>query len=127
MEVAMNSVERMMEYNAYAEEAPAVIPGHCPPAGWPSKGARPAAVAPVVAARCCRVLPGGLDAQLADACRCHFASRCHPSTATPPGSRGYPFSRDFNPTAPPPELICPWTLQSFQESGDLVDGPCLSV
>jgi hypothetical protein len=51
MEVAMNSVERMMEYNAYAEEAPAVIPGHRPPAGWPSKGARPAAVAAVVAAR----------------------------------------------------------------------------
>lgn len=39
LEVNMNSVERMIEYNQYEEEAPAVLPSSRPPHGWPSAGA----------------------------------------------------------------------------------------
>ncbi|GIL72743.1 hypothetical protein Vretimale_4441 [Volvox reticuliferus] len=39
LEVNMNSVERMVEYNRYNEEAPAVIEGSRPPKSWPSEGA----------------------------------------------------------------------------------------
>jgi len=39
LEVNMNSVERMVEYNRYDEEAPAVISEHRPPPGWPAQGA----------------------------------------------------------------------------------------
>ena len=39
LEVQMNSVERLVEYAALGEEAPAVIEGARPPPGWPSAGA----------------------------------------------------------------------------------------
>ncbi|GIL43241.1 hypothetical protein Vafri_1038 [Volvox africanus] len=39
LEVNMNSVERMVEYNRYNEEAAAVIEGSRPPKSWPSEGA----------------------------------------------------------------------------------------
>lgn len=38
LEVNMNSVERMIEYNKYPEEAPAVIDFNRPPAEWPKQG-----------------------------------------------------------------------------------------
>ena len=38
LEVNMNSVERIVEYDAHAPEAPAVLPGKRPPAGWPGRG-----------------------------------------------------------------------------------------
>ena len=34
----MNSVERLVEYSTFTTEAPAVIEGHRPPAGWPAQG-----------------------------------------------------------------------------------------
>eukprot|EP00198_Chlamydomonas_reinhardtii_P014120 XP_001703457.1 ABC transporter, multidrug resistance associated protein [Chlamydomonas reinhardtii] len=39
LEVSMNSVERMIEYNRYDEEAPAVVEGNRAPRGWPKEGA----------------------------------------------------------------------------------------
>ncbi|KAG2450119.1 hypothetical protein HYH02_000222 [Chlamydomonas schloesseri] len=39
LEVNMNSVERMIEYHRYEEEAPAVVEGHRAPRGWPKEGA----------------------------------------------------------------------------------------
>lgn len=39
LEVSMNSVERVVEYEPMDAEAPAVIEGHRPPPGWPSLGA----------------------------------------------------------------------------------------
>eukprot|EP00887_Chlorella_sp_A99_P003460 scaffold7.g3460.t1 len=39
LEVNMNSVERVLEYDAQKPEAPAVVPGHRPPPGWPQEGA----------------------------------------------------------------------------------------
>ncbi|EFJ52174.1 ABC transporter [Volvox carteri f. nagariensis] len=39
LEVNMNSVERMVEYNRYDEEAPAVIESNRPPKNWPTEGA----------------------------------------------------------------------------------------
>jgi len=39
LEVNMNSVERMIEYEGVESEAPHVVEGHRPPAGWPSRGA----------------------------------------------------------------------------------------
>lgn len=39
LEVSMNSVERVVEYEPMDAEAPAVIEGHRPPPGWPSQGA----------------------------------------------------------------------------------------
>ncbi|GFR41153.1 hypothetical protein Agub_g1817 [Astrephomene gubernaculifera] len=38
LEVNMNSVERMIEYDRYEEEAPAVIECSRPPANWPAQG-----------------------------------------------------------------------------------------
>ncbi|KAG2442750.1 hypothetical protein HXX76_002831 [Chlamydomonas incerta] len=39
LEVSMNSVERMIEYDRYEEEAPAVVEAHRAPRGWPKEGA----------------------------------------------------------------------------------------
>ena len=39
LEVQMNSVERLVEYSALPEEAPAVVEGVRPPPGWPAAGA----------------------------------------------------------------------------------------
>ncbi|GLC35697.1 hypothetical protein PLESTB_000485000 [Pleodorina starrii] len=39
LEVNMNSIERMVEYNRYDEEAPAVLEGSRPPKSWPTEGA----------------------------------------------------------------------------------------
>lgn len=39
LEVNMNAVERMMEYDKYQEEAPLVIPASRPPQHWPHQGA----------------------------------------------------------------------------------------
>ncbi|CAM9817056.1 unnamed protein product, partial [Phaeothamnion confervicola] len=38
MEMSVNSIERLDEYTALPQEAPAVVPGNRPPAGWPSGG-----------------------------------------------------------------------------------------
>jgi ABC-type multidrug transport system fused ATPase/permease subunit len=38
LEMAMNSVERLIEYLAYKSEAPAVIPDKRPPLAWPTAG-----------------------------------------------------------------------------------------
>lgn len=39
LEVNMNAVERMLEYEAVETEAPAIIEAHRPPASWPQEGA----------------------------------------------------------------------------------------
>ncbi|KAF9979193.1 hypothetical protein BGZ73_004079 [Actinomortierella ambigua] len=39
MEMSLNSVERVHEYLQMPQEAPAIIPGSRPPAGWPYDGA----------------------------------------------------------------------------------------
>lgn len=42
MEVSMNSVERMIEYNSLDSEAPAIVPDNRPPENWPSQVVIPA-------------------------------------------------------------------------------------
>lgn len=38
LEVSMNSVERLVEYNPLETEAPAVVDSNRPPESWPSQG-----------------------------------------------------------------------------------------
>ena len=39
LEIAMNSVERVLEYSVLETEAPAIVTGNRPPPSWPSRGA----------------------------------------------------------------------------------------
>jgi hypothetical protein len=38
VEMAMNSVERVLQYIRIDHEAPAIVPDNRPPPGWPSQG-----------------------------------------------------------------------------------------
>lgn len=38
LEVSMNSVERVVEYEPLETEAPAIVPNNRPPQNWPSEG-----------------------------------------------------------------------------------------